>query len=130
MHHNTEKDDQLPRCSFRCTAVFPRYGRLCSWPKRKFSLRQCASFSPLERVATIHCWTALDVGIDVEQLFDCLIIQNRETVQSIGKSMGWTIGGQHGRRSVLLRHTHRPQRRPYPICVSRRGGVLCRCGGG
>ena len=31
------------------------------------------------------------------------------------------IGGQHGRRFVLLRHTHRPQRRPYPICTSRSG---------
>ena len=23
-------------------------------------------------------------------------------------------GGQHGRRFVLLRHTHRPHRKPYP----------------
>ena len=30
---------------------------------------------------------------------------------------GWDIGGQHGRRFVLLRHTHRPQRRSYLICV-------------
>ena len=28
---------------------------------------------------------------------------------------GLDIGGQHGRRFVLLRHTHRPQRRPYPF---------------
>jgi len=28
-------------------------------------------------------------------------------------------GGQHGQRSVFLRHTHRPQRRPYPIYTSR-----------
>jgi len=40
------------------------------------------------------------------------------------------IGGQHGRRFVLLRHTHRLQRRPYPICTSRRGNVRHRCGGG
>jgi len=25
------------------------------------------------------------------------------------------MGGQHGRRFVFLRHTHRPQRRPYPF---------------
>jgi len=29
------------------------------------------------------------------------------------------IGGQHGRRFALLRHTHRPQRKPYSICTSR-----------
>ena len=36
-----------------------------------------------------------------------------------GGSMDWTFLGQHGRRFVLLRHTHRPQRRTYPICTSR-----------
>ena len=36
------------------------------------------------------------------------------------------IGGQHGRRFVLLRHTHRPQRRPYPVCTSRIGNVRYR----
>ena len=43
---------------------------------------------------------------------------------------GLNIGGQHGRRFVLLRHTHRPQRRPYPIYTSRSGNVRQRCGGG
>jgi len=37
-----------------------------------------------------------------------------------GEVDGLDIGGQHGRRFVLLRHTHRPQRRPYPICTSRK----------
>ena len=40
------------------------------------------------------------------------------------------IGGQHGRRFVLLRHTHRPQRRPYPICTSRSRNFQHWCGGG
>ena len=31
---------------------------------------------------------------------------------------------------VLLHHTHRPQRRPYPIGTSRRGNFRHRCGGG
>ena len=44
---------------------------------------------------------------------------------------GWLhIGDQHGRRFVILRHTHRLQRRPYPICTSRSGYVRHRCGGG
>jgi len=36
---------------------------------------------------------------------------------------GLDIRWQHGRRFVLLRHTHRPQRKPYPICVNRSGNV-------
>jgi len=34
------------------------------------------------------------------------------------------IGGQHGRRFGFLRHTHRPQRRPYLICTNRSGNAL------
>ena len=41
-----------------------------------------------------------------------------------GEFDGLDIGGQHGRRFVLLHHTHRPQRRPYSICTSRSGNVL------
>jgi len=43
---------------------------------------------------------------------------------------GLDIGGQHGRRFVLLRHTHRSQRRPCPICTSIGGNIRHRCGGG
>ena len=43
---------------------------------------------------------------------------------------GLDIGGRHGRRFVLLHHTHRPQRRTYPFCTSRSGNVRYRCGGG
>ena len=31
------------------------------------------------------------------------------------------IGVQHGRLFVLLRNTHRPQKKPYPICTTRSG---------
>jgi len=41
---------------------------------------------------------------------------------------GLDIGWQHGRRFILLRHTRRPQRRPYPICTSRSGNAQHRCG--
>jgi len=34
---------------------------------------------------------------------------------------GLEIEGQHGRRFVHLRHTHRPQRKPYPICTVQAG---------
>jgi len=46
-----------------------------------------------------------------------------------GEVDGLDIGGQHGRRFVL-RHTHRPQRRPYAICTTRSGNVRHLCGGG
>jgi len=46
-----------------------------------------------------------------------------------GEVDGLDIGGQHGRRFVLLRHTHMPQR-PYPICTGRSGNVRHRCGAG
>jgi len=42
---------------------------------------------------------------------------------------GLDSGGRHGWRFALY-HTHRPQRRPYPICTSRSGNVRYRCGGG
>ena len=34
---------------------------------------------------------ALDLGADVEQPFDCLIVQKRQTVQSMRRSMNWTL---------------------------------------
>jgi len=39
----------------------------------------------------IHCFFALNLGAGVEQPFDCLIIQNCQAVQSIGRSMDWTL---------------------------------------
>jgi len=34
---------------------------------------------------------ALDLGEDVEQPFNCLIVQNRQAMQSMGRSMDWTV---------------------------------------
>ena len=39
----------------------------------------------------IHCLAALDFGAGVEQPFGCLIVQNRQAVQSVGKLMDWTL---------------------------------------
>ena len=38
-----------------------------------------------------HCLAALDLGAGVEQLFGCLIVQNRQAMQSIRRSMDWTL---------------------------------------
>jgi len=43
------------------------------------------SFEP---VVTVHCLAALDLGANVEQPFDCLIVQNR---QAMRRSMNWTL---------------------------------------
>ena len=37
-----------------------------------------------------HCLAALGLGAGVEQPFDCLIIQNRQAMQSTVRSMDWT----------------------------------------
>jgi len=34
---------------------------------------------------------ALDLGTGVEQPFNCLIIQKRQKVQSMGRSVDWTL---------------------------------------
>jgi len=34
---------------------------------------------------------ALDLGAVAEQPFDCLIVQNRQAVQSMKRSMDWTL---------------------------------------
>jgi len=53
---------------------------------------QAASLSSsFESVLSIHCLAALDLVTDVEQPFDCLIIQNRQAVQSMRRSMDWTL---------------------------------------
>ena len=38
-----------------------------------------------------HCLAALDLGAGVEQPFDCLIVRNRQAVQSMKRSMNWTL---------------------------------------
>jgi len=38
-----------------------------------------------------RCLAALDIGAGVEQPVDCLIVQNRQAVQSVGRSMDWTV---------------------------------------
>ena len=38
-----------------------------------------------------HCLAALDLGADVEQPFGCLIVQNRQAMHSMGRSIDWTL---------------------------------------
>jgi len=40
-----------------------------------------------------HCFAALDLVADVEQPFGCLIVQNRQAMQSMRRSMDWVLWG-------------------------------------
>jgi len=55
----------------------------------KCSANECsfvwASFS------FIHCLAALDFGAGVQQPFGCLIVQNHQAMQSVWRSMDWTL---------------------------------------
>ena len=39
----------------------------------------------------IHCLASLDFRAGVEQPFGCLIVQNHQAVQSVGRSINWTL---------------------------------------
>jgi len=47
--------------------------------------------SSFERVLSIHCSAALDLGAGVEQPFDCFVIQNYQAMGSMLRSMDWTM---------------------------------------
>jgi len=47
--------------------------------------------SSFGRVVTVHCQAALDLGANVEQPFNCFIVQNRQAVQFMRRSMDWTL---------------------------------------
>jgi len=98
------------------------------WQQRCFV--RFTSSSLFEPVLKVHYLAALDIGAGVEQSFDCLIIQNRQAMHCIGWSMDRTVKGNMFHGLILLRHTHRPQRKPYPIWLSRSENVRHRCGGG
>jgi len=56
---------------------------------RKFTL--ITSSFVWARSSFIHCLAARDFGAGVEQPFGCLIVQNRQAVQSVWRSMDWTL---------------------------------------
>jgi len=57
-----------------------------------------------------HCLAALDLGVGVEQSFDCLIVQNRQAVQYMRRSMDWILEDMVDGLSTLTDrrggHTH------------------------
>ena len=64
---------------------------------------QAASLSSsFEPVLSVHCLAAIDHGAGVEQLIDCLIIQSRQSMQSIGRSIDWTLEGNMVNALIFL----------------------------
>jgi len=83
-----------------------------------FTVR-ASSFNPL-------LGRTIGLGAGVKQTFDCLLIQNRQAVQSSGRSMDWTlednvVDGLFFCTTLI---------RPYPICVSRSGDTRHQFGDG
>jgi len=52
---------------------------------------QAASSSVFEPVLSVHCFPALHLTAGIEQPIDCLLIQNCQAVQSMGRSMDWSL---------------------------------------
>jgi len=44
-----------------------------------------------EFLSTARPHTTVDLEAGVEQLFDCFVIQNRQAMRSMGRSMDWTL---------------------------------------
>ena len=57
------------------------------------SVHFCRSMSLLllSRFFINHCLAALDLGAGIEQPFNCLIVQHRQAVQTMRRSMEWTL---------------------------------------
>jgi len=70
---------------------FERRFRFLKRPKNHWTCVFYFSFSSLERILKINFLTALDLGADVEQPFDCLVIQNGKAMRSMRRSMNWTL---------------------------------------
>jgi len=62
--------------------------KLLDTPTRNHSRRPSSAFEL--HSSSNHCLAAFDLGAGVEQQFDCLIVQNRQAMQSMGSSMDWT----------------------------------------
>ena len=86
---------------------------------------QPALSSSLELVRSVHCLATLDI-MAANRLSHHPELPGRPIH---GEVDGLDIGRQHGQRFGLLHHTHKPQKRPYPICTNRSRNVRHPCGG-
>ena len=75
---SNEKEHAISSCPLSRGNCFPCAGL----PTSSFVFRELFVYPLLGR---------LDIGAGVEQPFGCLIVQNRQAVQSVGWSMDWTV---------------------------------------
>jgi len=83
------------------------------------------SSSSFEPVLSNHCLAALDLGAGVEKPFDGLIVQNRQAMQSMGRSMDWTLedtwstvcsSAPHSQAAEDILHLYKQEwKRPTPV---------------
>jgi len=71
-------------------------------------------------MVTIYSLATLDLKTDVEQSFNCLIIQNRQVVQSMGKPTDWALDDDMV-DGLFFRDTLTGRRRGHPhLCKQER----------
>ena len=63
----------------------------CVFPHVTVDLAHLCQVLFFEPFLLTTAWLALDLGAGVEQPFDCRIVQNRQAVQSMRRSMDWTF---------------------------------------
>ena len=81
--------------------------------------------SSFEPVLSNHCLAALDLGAGVEKPFDCLIVQNSQAMQSMRRSMDWTLedtwstvssSAPHSQAAEDILHLYKQEwKRPTPV---------------
>jgi len=81
MHHNYGVTSESHPC------------RDCVWPTILDAehYTTCPGLLRLWASCWNHYLDALDLGAGIEQPFNCLIVQNRQAMQSMGRLMDWTL---------------------------------------
>ena len=121
---------------FACRAVFFNRGSAngChgfhrnrpNLPGTKFSTTVLCVCSQL----FIPLLAALDLGAGDEQLFHCLVVQQRQAVQSMRRSMDWTVEDNMVDGFSFCATLTVRRGGDTPFCTSRSGNSRHQCGGG
>ena len=77
--------------------------------------------------SSTHCLAALDLGASVEQPFDCLIVQNRQAVQSVRRPVDWTLKDNMVEFCATLKG-HRGGHTPFVQAGAETSNTGCGCG--
>jgi len=94
--HHTESDPFISNTTCQLRAykyIHPTLGKLCQVNAgvEEFLPMSSLLFFVFWASCWNHCLAALDLRAGVEQPFYCLIVQNRQVMQSMGRSLDWTL---------------------------------------